>query len=458
MRIPSQFNDSSLYRPRRGEKNERKRAFVPASSDSRRRLIRLAVALLLVIVVMREARRPGLYQTFFASNEEIWTATSTLGGGDMTTVVAAAADGSASPLQRSGPADWEGAGDWVDSMDVATQRAWIKSLMRLRIESAVGVDQPAAPWPGLTADQFADSLDSLTASSNTSPNVRAALDSQADVLTGAKTATDDWRSVNEWWSGPLLDALDASALSRVSDGTFWLGSDSDAFYLQLARTDELSARGVMTTGTLPLLQQPDVYRGELVRLVGRLGQAQQKQAQENDFGIQHYWKLWMIPEDGGIRPTVLIATEIPLSLSSGLDDDGKWDRSRSTLNPSGQFSAVGRFIKRLPYRSSLGADLAPVVIGRVIATREMVPTTTTTARSGAAANQDPGTSSLVWGVLLAIVAGVAIAAGLMYGTSVDARRSRRLRQLASPDSAPDLSSLVDTANVSEAPIQDGEQP
>ena len=58
MRIPSQFNDESLYRRRPNPRD---------SGDTTRRLIRLALGLVLVLVVMRQAARPELYQAFFGS-------------------------------------------------------------------------------------------------------------------------------------------------------------------------------------------------------------------------------------------------------------------------------------------------------------------------------------------------------------------------------------------------------
>ena len=56
MRIPSQFNEDSLYR--RGGRSAQ-----PAQSY--RRLLRLVLGLALVVVIMRQASRPEIYQAFF---------------------------------------------------------------------------------------------------------------------------------------------------------------------------------------------------------------------------------------------------------------------------------------------------------------------------------------------------------------------------------------------------------
>ena len=56
MRIPSQFNQDSLYRRDNRHRN---------ATSHHRRLIRLILGLALVIVVMRQASQPAMYQVFF---------------------------------------------------------------------------------------------------------------------------------------------------------------------------------------------------------------------------------------------------------------------------------------------------------------------------------------------------------------------------------------------------------
>ncbi len=451
MRIPSQFNDSSLYRPRRGEKNAGKVPHVPGRAGETRRLIRLVAGLALVIVVMREAGRPGHYETFFADAPSGQTANETefsetkvsetefkAGGSafaprtesaDTANTDTAGSDTAGRPGSPGGgwdtrAAGWDAAARWVDGMDVELQRAWIRLLVGIRSAPSGAIDGPAS----LDEDQLASSIEGLK-------SVPGPVDDsdRAEVLqwlgaragAGAGENSVQWQSMS-WWAGPVLEELDRAALGRVSDGTFWTGLDSDAFYLQLASVDGLPVDAAVQTGTLPLLQQPDVYQGQTISLAGRLQLGNQIDAQSNRLGIGHYWKLWVPPEDGGVRPTVLITPDLPELLQRSLDQEGRWDARANPANPDGHIRAVGRFIKRIPYRSSVGADLAPVLIGKVVAAQGV------TAAGQSGSGMTPPDSRWGWlkgwrGIVLAVVGGVLLAAALMYRTSIDAKRSRRLR-------------------------------
>ena len=159
----------------------------------------------------------------------------------------------------------------------------------------------------------------------------------------------------------------------------------------------------------------------------------------------------MIPADGGIRPTVLMTRELPKALLAGLTTDGGWDRKANPENPNGRFVAVGRLIKTISYRSSIGADLAPVVIGRVIATRSTIDPDNTTSRQRNSSGNSGATRSdwRLTGVVAAILAGIALAATLMYRTSLDAKRSRKLRRLADSPDLIDLAGLQSPSDSSE---------
>jgi hypothetical protein len=89
-----------------------------------------------------------------------------------------------------------------------------------------------------------------------------------------------------------------------------------------------------------------------------------------------------------------------------------------------QVTIVGRYLKRLAYQSSLGADLAPVVVGRV-AVAPVAP-------SVASDSVDAGTtrSAGQWWLILAAACliGFGLAAIAMWQTAVTAKRARLLRQ------------------------------
>jgi len=471
MRIPSQFNDSSLYRPR----NARGSGCSNQRTDVRRRLIRLTVALLLVIVVMRQAAKPGVYQTFFGSQDRVgWVSTSGSRqtvtppdrrgdakrplGGQVEAAVKTAntpTSGNTADLpvaDRSLTAsEWDLIVRWVQRMELSLQRAWIEVLLRLRDPEA-----SAEPFRRLTVEQIDRSIAALQAVAKTQSTEGDAV--AAEGVVGGNTADAatiiaalqthrraaerdappddvDW-AMNRWGEG-LLDALDEAALARVTDGTFWVGEDSDAFYLMLARAEEVAAevqQGVrpaaVTTGTVPLLQQPEVYRGKPIRVVGRLQLAEQKAAAENRPGIQEYWKLWVIPDDGGIRPTLLITAGLPDSVHAALSPQGNWNRQADAANPDGKIAAVGRFIKRLPYRSSIGADIAPVVIGDIVAVKGIEASGNTQAAEPADANGDRNGFGPLVGVIAAMLFGVLVAGFLMHRSKQEIQRTRRMRRTA----------------------------
>ena len=87
-------------------------------------------------------------------------------------------------------------------------------------------------------------------------------------------------------------------------------------------------------------------------------------------------------------------------------------------------TVVGRFLKRLAYRSGAGADLAPVVVGRITyapyaeGEQPTLPNTDTTTVS---------TSKFWLLTSISCIGGVALAMLLMWRTSVLARESRNLR-------------------------------
>jgi hypothetical protein len=121
------------------------------------------------------------------------------------------------------------------------------------------------------------------------------------------------------------------------------------------------------------------------------------------------------PIEGADRPLLAIVPEVPAAISSVGPD------ATETDGPA--VAVIGRYFKRLAYRSQKGADLAPVVVGRLL-------TGPSEPASVAAPNkQDETVASrgVLWVVLLATLIGFSIAAITMWRTGVAARRSRQLR-------------------------------
>ena len=197
----------------------------------------------------------------------------------------------------------------------------------------------------------------------------------------------------------------------VVDGSVWTGADFDAFYRFLDQAPDVSPSNVAVTGALPLLQQPDVYRNQRVRIVGQIAKAERLSAEPNAFGIQDYWQLWVRPSGGADRPVVLIVPHVPQAIAS-LDP-------RQTEGPA--VNAVGRFLKRWAYRSQLGADLAPVVVGRLLEPPQPVVVSSSPGLVGAGDQR-------LWVILaLAALGGGGLAILAMWRTQLAAQRTRAIR-------------------------------
>ena len=154
----------------------------------------------------------------------------------------------------------------------------------------------------------------------------------------------------------IFETLDRRASSRVIDGSVWRSGDFDGLYSFLLQSSSAPNEAVPVIGVLPLLQQPEIYRNQWVRVAGEVARVEQIQTPDNPYDVDEYWQIWLRPINGVNRPIVVIVPSIPKSVRdfSSLDD---------SISPELQIS--GRFLKRLSYRSGLGADLAPVIVGEI---------------------------------------------------------------------------------------------
>lgn len=210
-------------------------------------------------------------------------------------------------------------------------------------------------------------------------------------------------------------AMDPAVTSKVVDGAVWRSGDFDALYLFLADASNLSSATGPVVGILPLLQQPDVFRNKVVRSRGRVAHCERINAQENSQGITHYWQLWIRPADGADRPLVAIVNSVPPSVAAVGPD--------ATDQNGPDVVIVGRFLKRLAYRSLAGADLAPVVVGKLITTDVLAQE----ARLPIAQRSTQIKPSLWLLIGLSVASGFGLAALVMWRTSVTANRTRQIR-------------------------------
>lgn len=405
MRIPSQFNEDNLFR--RGDRRNE-------SAQSYRQLLRLVIGLTLVIVVMRQASKPAIYQPFFgepasAAGGAAPQAQARLAGGsdldrlpDSIDVQVAAGDREVANLLTS-------------ELSPSEQRQWVVALSRW--QSGRSIEQLPT-----SVDAVLTRLDSLQGLSNQQRLAWKAM--IGTILSGSQASSHrspgDPTTVDRSRLAALLAALDDAAASRVVDGSVWRSGDFDLFYRYLDQAETLPAAGVATSGVLPLLQQPDVFRNQLVRISGTVARTERIEARENPYGIDDYWQLWIRPADGADRPLVAVVPAVPTLIAAV---------GPEAVNEQGpRVAIVGWFFKRLAYQSALGADLAPVVIGRIVFAPITEEEITDANRTGGADQSDVASNSIVFLTLtMACLIGLGVAMMTMWRTSVMAKRARQLR-------------------------------
>ena len=452
MRIPSQFNDETLYG---------RRAKRPSSAHAYRRLLRLAIALVLVIVLMGQASQPRVWRIFFGDPqaEAIEADQGLPVANSNSSAIAFSNTSSNDPAQLDGvsqqaaPATLqELASDSIDPAVLAAarvltrqqtvneQRQWTVlldrwqsgesfPLMRSFVPQVISKideadelsDTEKEDWVSMlrrfddhygtggivvTAQEKIEQKKIEQEKQNTD-TANASPKDNASELTFA-----DLQRLNAW-----LASLDEAAVNRVIDGSVWRSQDLDAFYRQLDQAHKLKAQGAVAVSVVPLMQQPQVYLGSRVRVRGTVGSAEKKKAGANPFGVTDYWELWVKPDDGGDRPMVLILPDVP--------KDVKAIEKLGIVNKGPEVSVVGRFFKRLAYPSGIGADAAPVVIGRVMGFGNTV--SQASAGTAAIANRKSLTNRFLWTLGAALLIGLSLSAAVMWRTGVVAKQSRELR-------------------------------
>ncbi len=450
MRIPSQFNQDSLYR-----RDNRHRD----ATNNHRRLIRLILGLALVIVVMRQASQPAMYQVFF--DPSLVASTAALQDGDQSdapTPNAGIANLLDDHAESGEPGDDQPDAPLVTAENrriaeailadllPTDQQQWWLALTRWHAGSQVSQVPSSIESVSITLRSLYDiSEESRGAWEEMLRTFTSFVDRSTDANrgTGGSKTTDPAASTPRvpvaTGEGPpkdalpilaaMLTALDEAATSRVVDGSVWRAGDFDSLYRFLDQARNVPRRGVVSTSVLPLLQQPDVFRNQWVRIRGGVARVERIEAQENPFGITHYWQLWLRPIDGADRPMVAIVPSIPDSVTA-VD-------ALSTKLEGPEVAVVGRYLKRLAYQSGIGADLAPVVVG-AITSAPIGPLETSPGETGADAKGSPTEAAgpTWWPIVLAGMIGVAFAVGVMWRTAAAAKRARELRtsHRAQPDS------------------------
>ena len=252
MRIPSQFDDDSLYRRKipRGE-----------SVKTFRKLIRLALGLALVVVVMLQAAKPAVYRPFFGHlpAKSGGAAASLPSALAKRTQVSTSGNAKTEQTHHS-PKDRQIANELILQLSRKEQVSWTVTLSR----SLRGMKIEKLP------DAIATTAQKLKFDPDLGSAQRAEWEFAVQDLAGTMPPPKADPQYGLAQKNALLAALDEAAVNRVIDGSVWRSNDFDSFYRALDSASQLPDSGAATVGALPLLQQPDVFLNQLVTVHGNV--------------------------------------------------------------------------------------------------------------------------------------------------------------------------------------------
>lgn len=150
--------------------------------------------------------------------------------------------------------------------------------------------------------------------------------------------------------------IDREKLEVIEDNTRFRSAEKDIWFHLLdvlrqtpAETLRRASQGPVTW--IQLFNQPDVYRGEPITLVGHARRATRLEKPENELGFERYYQLWLQPQDNPDRVIVVYCLELPEGFPLGLTIDEP-------------VVVTGLFFKRWLYQGQEDLELTPVVLAR----------------------------------------------------------------------------------------------
>ena len=214
-----------------------------------------------------------------------------------------------------------------------------------------GEDQPL---PGNAAENLPDNWLKLPPVEEAIPGTfRAPAEHEAD-----KEAEPD--AAGRYFPGVKPEYFDA-----VRDDTIFRPGERDAWFHLLEildKTDEetIQAESAGRTTFAQLFSQSNDYRGKLVTLRGKIRRSHWMRAPGNDYGIEHYYRTWLQPEDNPTTPMAVYCLHLPEAFPSGMDI-------------AEEVTLTGFFYKRWAYQAKDALRSTPVVLARTVDWRRAPP-------------------------------------------------------------------------------------
>lgn len=155
-----------------------------------------------------------------------------------------------------------------------------------------------------------------------------------------------------------FDGVQPELLAAIRDNTHFRSRETGAWFhllsiLQQTTAAELASASRGEIGYVQLIEQPQVYRGQVVTVRGSVRRAETVAAAENDIGLDDYHLLTIRPTGGQIWPIRAYCLNLPPAFPEG-DDIAT------------EVKVTGFFFKNWSYNWEGGMGLAPVVLARNI--------------------------------------------------------------------------------------------
>ncbi|MCC6493330.1 MAG: hypothetical protein IT424_09935 [Pirellulales bacterium] len=147
-------------------------------------------------------------------------------------------------------------------------------------------------------------------------------------------------------SGGIWDEVQDNAMFLPGEQAAWQALLAEAQHTPRA---ELAQKSLGEIAYAQLVNQPEVYRGEVVRLQGYVLRAAPKQLATGDGKTSPYYQLVVAPKGGGQWPFIVYVPELPAQFPHG---DGL--REPVVID--------GLFFKNWSYSHGGGFGLAPVLV------------------------------------------------------------------------------------------------
>lgn len=359
-----------------------------SSRSNQLRLLLMVSLLMLVLVVMERARDPKNYRWLFGP--EAGEALEPSDDSERLPPGIRRLDVDARNAAQ-GPSDIPD-DPHAQRLDAARRDAWSQAIGQLsetqckqlteqlrrlrRNEGASG--EPPAEWPEIVETLDHAWRDYLAQAEST-------------VLSrGGEADTDAWRAVVEqlqlYWNDAALPALqrshansldadegtsrrifedlqlelDRRAWEHVRDNTVFRAAEHEAWLRVVERLLDEAPVSAPAVSYLQLVDHPNNYRGQPVRVAGVVRWGYRSVASANDLGIDTYYVLWIKPADGSNAPIAVYCLELP----DGFPPLADRQQSGEVTQLDEPVEVTGIFFKRLAYAAEGGVSIAPLLIAR----------------------------------------------------------------------------------------------